>query len=269
MRKETLAVFGVPMVVLGLIAYAIVTRPTPARVVEPSAAIAAPAALIASVPATVSPTPIEVAIVESKDTVPPMRNIAHAFTVLPKGTYNRPAEKIADAQAVIARWKVWKAKPTGELIPFSDWANARTNLTDIKPADPEFAAAKELAAALDAFGIELANIEIKQANQIREKEKTKAAAALLNDVPGRKDYARQLEEKFLRASMDAVVSTEGEKATTLRVKYIGFTRPAMFKLQEEGKVIPDIIAQSRQAGFRKVHLWNGYDLTWTWDLTKQ
>jgi hypothetical protein len=45
--------------------------------------------------------------------------------------------------------------------------------------------------------------------------------------------------------MDATVTIEGDKGNTLRVKYIGFTRPTMFKLQEERKLIPDIIEASK------------------------
>jgi hypothetical protein len=89
-----------------------------------------------------------------------------------------------------------------------------------------------------------------------------------NDIDGRKAYANLLENNFLRSSMDATVTIEGDKGSTLRVKYIGFTRPIMFKLQEGQKLIPDTIATSRSMGFRKLIMWNGYDLSWTWDLAK-
>ena len=92
--------------------------------------------------------------------------------------------------------------------------------------------------------------------------------ARVNDVEGRRAYAKLLENNFLRNSMDATVTTEGDKGSTLRVKYIGFTRPAMFKLQEEGKLIPDIIEAAKSRGFRKLIMWNGYDLSWAWDLAK-
>jgi hypothetical protein len=141
-------------------------------------------------------------------------------------------------------------------------------LVNIKSGDKEFAEAKSLASQLDAFGIELSNAEIKVADQIRAKEKAKEDAVRANDVEGRNAYAKQLENNFLRNSMDATVTIEGEKGSTLRVKYIGFTRPTMFKLQEEGKLIPDIIQASKSRGFRKLIMGNGYELIWTWDLVK-
>jgi hypothetical protein len=215
-------------------------------------------------PAKAPPAP-PVATIE---TVPDGPNIPHAFTVLPRNFDHVPAQLLVDADEVILRWKKWKAKPTDQIVPFSDYRNARMNLTKIKVTDPEFEPAKTKAAELDAFGVELANAEIRLADKIRAKEKEKAALALLNDVDGRKRHAKTLEEKFLRNGMDARVTIEGEKSSTLRIKYIGFTRPTMFKLQEEGKVIPDIIEQARDRGFRKLIMWDGYDLSWTWDLAK-
>lgn len=205
---------------------------------------------------------------KSTETIPPTPNNPHAFSILPKNYNDPPLQLLAAACQMVARWKAWKAKPTAEIIPYSDWANARGNLVNIKSSDKEFAEAKSLASQLDAFGIELANAEIKVADQIRAKEKAKADLARINDVGGRRSYAKLLENNFLRNSMDATVTIEGDKGSTLRVKYIGFTRPTMFKLQEEGKLIPDIIETAKAKGFQKLIMWNGYDLAWTWDLAK-
>jgi hypothetical protein len=169
------------------------------------------------------------------ETIPPSPNNPHAFTIVPKNYNDPPPQLLAAARLMIARWKAWKAKPTAEIIPYSDWANARGNLVNIKYSDTEFAEAKSLASQLDAFGIELSNAEIKVAEQIRAKEKAKDDLARINDVEGRRAYAKLLENNFLRNSMDATVTIEGDKGSTLRVRYIGFTRPTMFKLQEERK----------------------------------
>jgi hypothetical protein len=202
------------------------------------------------------------------ETIPPVPRNPSAFTIVPKNYSDKPPELIVAAKSVVARWKAWKAKPVGEVIPYGDWYNARSNLIAIKPSDPEFAEAKALAAQLDSFGLELANAEIRAAPAIRAKGEAKVAAALYNNVDGRKAYAYRLEENFLRSGMDVHVTPEGDKGTTLRVKYVLFSRPLMFKLQEEGKLIPDIIDQAKARGFRKLIMWNGYDLSWTWDLTK-
>jgi hypothetical protein len=215
--------------------------------------------------ATATPTQLDTT---SPETIPPTPNNPHAFTIVPKNYNDPPPQLLAAARLMITRWKAWKAKPTAEIIPYSDWVNARGNLVNIKFSDKEFAEAKALASQLDAFGIELSNAEIKAADQIRAKEKAKEDLARVNDVEGRRTYAKLLENNFLRNSMDATVTTEGDKGSTLRVKYIGFTRPAMFKLQEERKLIPDIIEASKAKGFRKLIMWNGYDLSWTWDLAK-
>jgi hypothetical protein len=203
------------------------------------------------------------------ETIPPTPNNPHAFSILPKNYDDPPPQLLASARQMIARWKAWKAKPTAEIIPYGDWANARGNLVNIKSSDKEFAEAKSLASQLDAFGIELSNAEIKVAEQIRAKEKAKDDLARSNDVEGRRAYAKVLENNFLRSRMDATVTIEGDKGSTLRVKYIGFTRPTMFKLQEDGKLIPDIIEASKAKGFRKLVMWNGYDHSWTWDLSKE
>jgi translation elongation factor EF-1beta len=205
---------------------------------------------------------------QSAETIPPTPNNPHAFSIVPRNYNDPPPQLLAAARQMIARWKAWKAKPTAEVIPYSDWVNARGNLVKIKSSDGEFDEAKSLASQLDAFGIELANAEIKVADQIRAKEKAKEELARINDVGGRRSYAKLLENNFLRNSMDATVTIEGDKGSTLRVKYIGFTRPTMFKLQEEGKLIPEIIEAATTRGFRKLIMWNGYDLSWTWDLAK-
>lgn len=202
----------------------------------------------------------------SPETIPPTPNNPHAFSILPKNYNDRPPQLLATARQLIARWKAWKVKPTAEIIPYSDWANARGNLVNIKSGDKEFAEAKSLASQLDAFGIELSNAEIKIAEQIRAKEKAKDDLVRINDVDGRRSYAKLLENNFLRNGMDATVTIEADKGSTLRIKYIGFTRPTMFKLQEEGKLIPEIIEASKAKGFRKLIMANGYDLIWTWDL---
>jgi hypothetical protein len=204
----------------------------------------------------------------SPERIPPTPNNPHAFTIVPKNYNDPPPQLLAAARLIIARWDAWKAKPIAEIIPYSDWANARGNLVNIKYSDKEFAEAKSLASQLDAFGIELSNAEIKVAEQIRAKEKAKDDLARVNDVEGRRAYAKLLENNFLRNSMDATVTIEGDKGSTLRVRYIGFTRPTMFKLQEERKLIPDIIEASKARGFRKLIMWNGYDLSWAWDLAK-
>ncbi|NUU44497.1 hypothetical protein [Tardiphaga robiniae] len=219
-------------------------------------------------PASFTPAPAPPPALPAVRTVPDGPSIPHAFTVLPVGYDKGPAEKLAAADAMIARWEKWKAKPLPEVIPFADYRNARMNLTTIKETDPEYQAALDRAAKLDGFGVALANEEIKVAEKIRAAERARAEQAVINDVPGRKAFAKTLEEQFLRKSMDARVSTEGDKGTVLRVKYIGFTRPSVFQLQENGSFLPGLIENAREKGFRKLILHNGYDLSWTWELKK-
>jgi hypothetical protein len=54
------------------------------------------------------------------DTVPPMPNNPHAFTIVPKNYNDPPPQLVAAARSMIARWKAWKAKPTAEVIPYGD-----------------------------------------------------------------------------------------------------------------------------------------------------
>jgi hypothetical protein len=265
--REALIVFlGIPATVLVVGAAVSTMMPRPPAVTAP-----APTERPPTVPAVAQ---VEVAKAWSApaappvDVIPPMPSIPHAFTVLPKDYDHAPPDLVKDAQAVLDRWKAWKAKPSDTIVPYADWATARSNLTSIKAGSAEYARAKDLAARLDEIGIALSNEEIKRAEAIRAKERAKEQLALLNDVGGRRGYAKKLEDNFLRNSMDATVTIEGDKGTTLRVKYVLFSRPLMFKLQEEGKLIPDIIEQAKARGFRRLIMWDGYRFTWTWDLAK-
>ncbi|MBN9007283.1 MAG: hypothetical protein J0H40_17940 [Rhizobiales bacterium] len=250
-KLETVTVFGVAAAVVLPLAYGLTHLPSKTEMPQVSPAAKA--------------SPSEMPVTEQ---IPPMPQIPHAFSVVPKGYDATPAAKVTAARVLVARWSKWKAKPTGDPIPYADWANARVNLTSIKSGMQEFADAKALATQLDAIGPALADAESKVADKIRARERERDALALVNDTAGRRSYAKTLENNFLRNNMDATVRAEGSKDTTLRVKYIGFSRPLMFKLQEEGKLIPDIIAAAKAHGFRKLIMEDGYRYSWNWDLSK-
>ena len=260
--KEAVVVFvGIPatMLIVGAAIVHLIQRP---MIVERSVTIPV---LTLSEAASANPP----ASTETVIHVPDVADIPHAFTVVPTNGDHTAVQKLADADAIIARWKKWSARPTAEVIPFADYRNARYNLTSITSSDPEYEMALGKARELDSFGVALANAEIRVAQKLRADAAAKQAALIDNDVEGRRVYAKRLEENFLRARMDATVTLEGEKGTTLRVKYVLFTRPLMFNLQEERKLIPDIIEQAKAKGFRKLIMWNGYDLSWTWNLKRE
>lgn len=200
--------------------------------------------------------------------IPPPTEVPHAFSIVPRNSDHTPDQMLADADEVLRRFARWKAHPTDDgVVPFSDQRNARVNLMSIGPQALQFEDAKTKAVELDAIAAELAQAELKIKDKIIDREKKKEALARLNDVDGRKAFRKTVEETFLRAGMDAHVSLEGERLTVLRVKYIGFTRPVMFKMQEEGIMLPQLRTGARSHGFRKL-LMQGYELTWTFDLEK-
>lgn len=80
----------------------------------------------------------------------------------------------------------------------------------------------------------------------------------------RTNYADTLERNYLDKGMDVHVDVSGKKKDTIRLQYIMFTRPAVYKIQKNGKLLEEM----RQLGFRKVIFADGYDTSWTFDLTK-
>lgn len=98
----------------------------------------------------------------------------------------------------------------------------------------------------------------------RRQEAAAKRATATAERDARRAYAQRLETGFLDGGLDIEVTTSGERATTLRLKYVLFTRVWVHKVQND----TDLISNARRLGFRRVIMTDGYEDTWTWDLTK-
>ena len=96
------------------------------------------------------------------------------------------------------------------------------------------------------------------------RDKAAAAEAHTLAAGNRKSYARDLEEKLLDEHINATVTTFGEGSTGLRMKWILVSRVTAHDFSKNG----DFLERLRNRGFKKFQITDGYDETWTWDLTK-
>ena len=100
----------------------------------------------------------------------------------------------------------------------------------------------------------------------REKEITveskKIAAGLMKQQ--RIQIAKTMERNMLDKGFDAYVTTQGPQNETLKIKFILISRPFVHQMCNDGETMGNF----RNVGFKKIIFTDGYDSTWTVDLTK-
>jgi hypothetical protein len=95
-----------------------------------------------------------------------------------------------------------------------------------------------------------------------ELERRKKESSRLAGIATREVFARQLEKNYLDQGLDVYVSLHGQDNTTLKLKFVLFSRPLVHKFTNDAGAM----AALRKAGFKKVILTDGYNQTWTLDL---
>lgn len=80
----------------------------------------------------------------------------------------------------------------------------------------------------------------------------------------RRIVVEQMEKKMLSEGMDFEFTTSGPDEDILRVKYVLMSRPLVYKVTNETEFLQNM----RIGGFKKVTFTDGYDDSWTFDLTK-
>lgn len=98
------------------------------------------------------------------------------------------------------------------------------------------------------------NVEVEKAEATR----------IANDVSGRRAWADEMERRFLSEGKDFSFAVSGDKGTSLRVKWVLLGRPFVYKVANE----TDFLTNARKRGFKRVTFTDGYDSSWTYDLTK-
>jgi hypothetical protein len=93
------------------------------------------------------------------------------------------------------------------------------------------------------------------------------AKAVADDSDSRTSYAKEIERSFLQAGYDVSVAVSGPKATILRLRYVLFSRPLVYKLTTDsyGKET-GLLDTCRKLGFQKIIFTDGYEKTWSYSL---
>jgi hypothetical protein len=134
------------------------------------------------------------------------------------------------------------------------------------------AANKDWRDALDAIShLSAQNAALPEIKRIQKSASAGLAESVRQDilaesrakVDTRKLFAKTTEKAYLSQGMDVYISVSGVDATTIKMKYVLIGRPAAYKLSNDSRLIGNL----RNMGFRKMILTDGYDDTWTIDLT--
>lgn len=140
--------------------------------------------------------------------------------------------------------------PVDKLTTKQESDDMRARLGFITPNQPEYAKAQDL---------------LKQMDDLEKKSAADYAAWEQKAKPvWRKDYAKDLEERFIERRMSTDVSASGKDNTILTIKYVLATKVVAHDLSTSG-----VIQEAEQKGFKKVRLTDGYEHSWEWDLTKK
>jgi hypothetical protein len=100
------------------------------------------------------------------------------------------------------------------------------------------------------------NAEIKKASEIIARKVS---------IKLREELSKRMEENLLKKGMDAEVYVSGLDKTTMRIKYVLFSRPFIYKLVNEGELLDNL----EKSGFKKVIFDNKFGQTWTYTLKKE
>lgn len=84
----------------------------------------------------------------------------------------------------------------------------------------------------------------------------------LAKIKARKNFAPRLERTYLDKRMDVTVTTLGQNATTLKVKWILASRVDAYEIGNDAEFLQLL----RELGFKKFIITDGYDETWYWNL---
>lgn len=153
------------------------------------------------------------------------------------------AEYLLEAQKELDSWD-----PNPDIFKKDRWGNlvlAEKLLDNIGEDAAEHQAAQKL------------RIEIGRRRADIEKVSAREAEKLVRDM--RLEVASKLEEAFLKSGMDVTVHVEGKAKDVLRLKYILWSRPLIYKLTTELDILPGIW----KSGYRKV-VFDGHDTEWTY-----
>ncbi len=134
------------------------------------------------------------------------------------------------------------------LVTKADYTAARDGLLSVPDGHAAAPEAKRLLASFDKRSAE--------GEEITRKAVEKARA---DNVSGRKSFAAEYEKGLLRKGLSVSVYAEGDRSSSLRLKYALMSKALAFNMKEDNKLMDRL----RELGFRKVILTDGYNDAWT------
>ena len=100
----------------------------------------------------------------------------------------------------------------------------------------------------------------------REKEIKKVSEVVAKKImiKQRERIAEEMERNYLSEGMDVHIRLSGPEKTIMKMEYVLFSRPLVYKIVNE----TDFLANLKKAGFQKVIFDDRYNYSWTYDLGK-
>jgi hypothetical protein len=180
-------------------------------------------------------------------------------------------ERVAAANVLAQHWSDFVARKRKDAPSFHVLVNVRDGLRAVPEGNRKADEARAAIARLDeiapavekAFAPEAARRAKQEA--IEEQQRKASLRKLVDEMAPavRKRFAESIETDFLKAGMDVSVYAEGEATTTLRLKYVLMSRPLVYKLANDTKLIEG----AKAAGFRSIIFADGYRSRWVYSVT--
>ena len=155
---------------------------------------------------------------------------------------------VSRARLVLADWEAFSKKKADQAPSAERTELALRALASIRADEPGRESSEEVAGKLRAISKKL------------EKEALSAEAVALGKklLEGRKSYAADLEDAYLKKGQDFKIRTEGKDATTLRIQWVLIGRPFVYNSINDR----ELMLRWKLMGFRTVVFSDGYNNTW-------
>ena len=175
-------------------------------------------------------------------------------------------DKKKERQQLAAAPAAAKPAETPAPTPKPDPKEIIAKLKAIMTRDKEFAPRSTLGEMNDLISqLDPNSKERKEAEALYFKQQQKVDKLdELAKLTARRVMAKAMEEKMLQQGFDCYISTSGKDHRVFTMKYVLMSRPFVYKIQNEMTLLQDL----REAGFHKAVFTDGYDDTWSFDLTQ-
>lgn len=159
----------------------------------------------------------------------------------------------------------WQKPESRKEVTLNAVASVMRGLNELQPSDKLYATARQAIDVLRPIRETLADQEIERQRIETDKRQKELQATLAaerkrveGDASGRKAYANELEHRYLKRGMDVHVSVEGDRNTTLKLRWVLISRPTVYNFINDR----DLMSNLKSRGFRQLVMTDGYNSTW-------